>query len=108
MSNEIDHEKTGFHVFLKKAPEVAKAFGGLIEALSAPGGLDAKTRELIYIGIRATQGEVQAVSTHVPRAKEAGATRDEIQNTILLTLTVCGITGISNCLVPALDAYDNN
>jgi alkylhydroperoxidase/carboxymuconolactone decarboxylase family protein YurZ len=39
-------------------------------------------------------------------AKMAGATRDEIKDTILMTLAVCGVTGVTNCLVPALDAYD--
>ena len=39
-------------------------------------------------------------------AKAAGATREEIKNTILLTLTVCGVSGVLSCLEPALAAYD--
>jgi alkylhydroperoxidase/carboxymuconolactone decarboxylase family protein YurZ len=41
-------------------------------------------------------------------AKKLGATRDEIKDTILITLTVCGLKGVSTCLQTALDAYDND
>jgi len=41
-------------------------------------------------------------------AKQAGASRDEIKETILLTLTVCGLKGINTCLVKALEIYDNS
>ena len=43
-----------FAVFQKEAPEVAAAFDGLIGAISSLDGLDAKTRQLIYIGIKAS------------------------------------------------------
>lgn len=101
-----DEKKSGYQLFLEESPEVAQAFGGLINALSTEGSLDDKTRQLIYIGIRASQMQPQAVVAHVPMAKMAGASRDEIKDTILMTLAVCGITGVTNCLVPALDTYD--
>ena len=96
-----------FEVFQNEAPQVAAAFNDLIGAISARDGLDAKTRQLIYIGIKAAQGDSGAVAAHVPMAKSQGATRDEILDTILLTLTVSGVKGIANCLVPALEAYEN-
>lgn len=96
-----------FAVFQSEAPEVAAAFDGLIGAITALDGLDAKTRQLIYIGIKASQGDAGAVSAHVPMAKSHGATRNEIRDTILLTLTVCGVKGFANCLVPALEAYES-
>jgi alkylhydroperoxidase/carboxymuconolactone decarboxylase family protein YurZ len=37
--------------FQKEAPEVAKAFNGLIDALKSTTGLETKTKQLIYIGI---------------------------------------------------------
>jgi alkylhydroperoxidase/carboxymuconolactone decarboxylase family protein YurZ len=39
-------------------------------------------------------------------AKQAGATRDEVKEIILMTTAVCGIKGIASCLMPALEAYD--
>jgi alkylhydroperoxidase/carboxymuconolactone decarboxylase family protein YurZ len=95
-----------FAVFKKEAPQVAAAFDGLINAVSRQEGLDAKTRQLIYIGIKASQGDTGAVAAHVPMAKAHGATRDEIRDTVLLTLTVSGVKGITHCLVPALEAYE--
>ncbi len=99
--------KNPFMIFKEEAPDVAAAFDGLIGSISSLDGLDAKTRQLIYIGIKAAQGEAGAVAAHVPMAKHAGATRSEIRDTVLLTLTVCGVQGMSHCLVPALEAYEN-
>jgi alkylhydroperoxidase/carboxymuconolactone decarboxylase family protein YurZ len=72
-----------------------------------PNGLDEKTMQLIYIGIKASQENAQAVCAHVPMAKQAEATREEIKNTVLMTLTVSGVSGVLSCLEPALTAYDN-
>jgi AhpD family alkylhydroperoxidase len=99
-------DKNPFAIFREEAPQVADAFDGLIQAVSSTGGLDAKTRQLIYIGIKASQGDTGAVQAHVPMAKASGATREEIRDAVLLTLTVSGVLGITHCLVPALEAYE--
>ncbi len=53
-----------FMVFKSEAPQVANAFDGLIETISSQDGLDAKTHQLIYIGIKASQGDAGAVAAH--------------------------------------------
>ena len=93
-------------VFQKEAPEVAEAFDGLIEALKNTTGLDAKTKQLVYIGIKATMGDTLAIYYHVAMAKKLGASRDEIRDTILITLSVCGLKGVASCLPTALEVYD--
>jgi alkylhydroperoxidase/carboxymuconolactone decarboxylase family protein YurZ len=93
-------------VFQKEAPEVAKAFDGLIEALKGTKGLDAKTKQLVYIGIKSAMGDNTAIFYHVPMAKKLGATREEIKDTILVTLSVCGLKGVASCLPTALEIYD--
>jgi alkylhydroperoxidase/carboxymuconolactone decarboxylase family protein YurZ len=93
-------------VFQEEAPQVAASFNHLIEALSSSDGLDAKTRQLIYIGIKASEGDAGAVMAHIPMAKAAGASRDEIKDTILVTLTVSGIKGVVTCLPGALQVFD--
>jgi len=93
-------------VFQKEAPEVAKAFDGLITALKDSSGLDAKTKQLVYIGIKAAMGDTTAIYYHVPMAKKLGATRDEIKDTILITLSVVGLKGVASCLPVALEVYD--
>ena len=100
--------KSTLDTFQNEATEVAKAFDGLIDALKATTGLDAKTKQLVYIGIKSSTGDSTAVFFHVKMAKKLGATRDEIKDTILITLTVCGLKGVSTCLQTALDAYDND
>lgn len=93
-------------IFQKEAPEVAAAFDELIEALKKSPGLDAKTKQLVYIGIKAAMGDSTAIYFHVQMAKELGATREEIRDTILITLSVCGLKGVASCLPTALDIYD--
>ncbi|GAB3424506.1 carboxymuconolactone decarboxylase family protein [Niabella aquatica] len=93
-------------IFHKEAPEVAAAFDGLIEALKSSPGLDAKTKQLVYIGIKSAMGDSTAIYFHVQMAKELGATREEIRDTILITLSVCGLKGVASCLPTALDIYD--
>lgn len=93
-------------IFQKEAPEVAKAFNGLVESLKETNGLDAKTKQLVYIGIKSSMGDTTAIYYHVPMAKNLGATREEVRDAILITLSVCGLKGVVSCLPVALDAYD--
>lgn len=95
-------------VFEKEAPEVSRAFDQLIDALKETTGLDAKTKQLIYIGIKAALGDPKAIFYHVAMAKAQGATREEIRDTILITLTVCGLNGVTTCLPIALAAFDES
>lgn len=92
-------------VFKQEAPEVAQAFEGLIQSLISTDGLDGKTKQLIYIALKAASGDETALQFHVPMAKNLGATKAEIRDAILLTLTVCGITGVANCLPTAMSLY---
>lgn len=93
-------------VFQKEAPDVAKAFDGLIQSIIASKGLDAKTKQLIYIAVKAAQGDEMAVKFHVPMAKKLGATKAEVIDAILVTLTVCGIKGVATCLPAAVKEYE--
>jgi len=94
-------------VFKEEAPEAAAAFDGLIKALCArEDGMDGKTRQLAYLAMKASQGDMAAVYAHVPMAKAEGATRGEVRDAVLMTLTVSGIRGVVSCLGPALEAYD--
>lgn len=97
-----------FAVLKSEAPPVSEAFENLIRALSSTGSLDAKTRHLLYIGIKASQGDTGAVVAHTPMAKAAGASREEVRDAILMTLAVSGVQGITHTLVPALAAYAAN
>lgn len=100
-------EQNPLDVFKREAPDVASAFNGLVQSLIETKGLDSKTKQLIYIGIKAALGDEMAVKFHVPMAKKLGATREEIKDTILLTLTTSGLKGVVSCLPKALESFDN-
>lgn len=93
-------------VFQREAPDVAAAFNGLIQSLIASKGIDAKTRQLIYIAMKASVGDEMAVRAHIPMAKAAGATREEVVDAILMTLTVSGIRGVVTCLPEAVKQFE--
>jgi alkylhydroperoxidase/carboxymuconolactone decarboxylase family protein YurZ len=95
------------NTFAEEAPEAAQAFDGLIRALcSRDDGMDGKTRQLAYIAMRAAQGDAASIYAHVPMAKAEGATRGEVRDAVLMSLTVSGFRGVASCLEPALEAYD--
>lgn len=72
-------------LFQKEAQEVTAAFNGLIKSLVASKGLDGKTRKLIYLAMKAATGDDMAVRAHIPLAKAAVATREEVIDAILMT-----------------------
>lgn len=94
-------------IFEQEAPDVASAYNLLIKSLIKTQGLDAKTKQLLYIGMKIVTGDYIAVKYHIPMAKKAGVSRDEIKETVLLTLTVVGLKGITQCLSEVLDIYDH-
>jgi AhpD family alkylhydroperoxidase len=93
-------------IFQNEAPEVATAFNGLIMSLVASRGLDQKTKQLIYIAMKASVGDEMAVRAHVPMAKQAGATKEEVVDAILMTLAVSGIRGVVTCLPGAVKQFE--
>jgi len=99
-------ETNPMELFQKEAPEVASAFNGLITSLVATKGLDTKTKQLIYIAMKAAMGDDTAVRAHIPMAKAAGATREEVIDAILMTLTVSGIRGVVHCLPEAVKQFE--
>ena len=86
--------KNTMELFSDEAPEVAAAFNNLIMAVVRRPALDAKTKQLIYIAMKAAMGDDTAVKAHIPMAKAAGATREEVIDAILMTVTVSG-SGVS-------------
>jgi alkylhydroperoxidase/carboxymuconolactone decarboxylase family protein YurZ len=99
-------EKNPFTVLKEESPQVSEAFFNLIGAISSSGSLDEKTRQLIFIGIMASKSDTSAVTSHVPMAVSAGASREEVRDAVLLSLPTSGLQGITHCLIPALEAFE--
>ncbi len=100
--------KSGYQLFQEESPEIAAAFNKLIEALAKPSAVDPKTKNLLYIAMKIVTGDLVAALAHVPLAKKLGATRAEIGETILLTITVVGLKGINSSLAGILEVYDKS
>ncbi len=94
-------------LFASEAPGVAASYNALIESIQALDGLDEKTRHLVYIGIVAALGNEIAVMYHVPMARAAGASWNEVRDAIMITLTVSGLSGVARCLPVAKKAWDS-
>ena len=93
-------------LFVEEAPEIQKTYNDFIQSLIADKGLDNKTKQLIYIGMKMITDDERAVKMHVTFAKNAGATRDEVKSTVLLGLSVIGMKAVSKYLPIVLENYD--
>jgi AhpD family alkylhydroperoxidase len=60
------------------APEVMKGFAGIAQAATAPRALDAKTKELIALGIAVAVRCDDCIGFHVKAAIEQGASEEEV------------------------------
>jgi AhpD family alkylhydroperoxidase len=79
-----------FKDFITRFPALGDAHESVADAVAAAGPLDAKTCELIKIGISLGAGLDSAVRSHVRKALQAGATEAEIEQAVLLAYNTLG------------------
>jgi AhpD family alkylhydroperoxidase len=79
-----------FQLFTERFPELAAAHENIGQSVDAIGPLDAKTRGLIKVGICVGAGLESALRSHVRRAAQAGASREEIEQAIMLGMNTVG------------------
>ncbi len=91
---------------MKDAPAVAQSFFDLAKSVKQYSPLDEKTNELIILGIFAAARGLRGIDTHVERAMDEGATKEEILASILLALPIVGITDTNMALDQAIDAIE--
>jgi 4-carboxymuconolactone decarboxylase len=80
-----------FTAFKKDFPAVSKgheALGKIIHEKSGP--LPEKVRWLIKVAVSGASGHKISLETHIARAREAGATEDEIKHALLLIIQTTG------------------
>src|SRR5438270_13335808 len=68
------------------APEVMKAFAGIAQAALAPKALDAKTKELIALGIAVAVRCDDCIGFHVKAALEQGASEEEVTEVLAMAI----------------------
>ena len=76
--------------FRQDYPDIFQAYKQLGNAASAAGPLNAKTRELVRLGIAIGSRHEGAVHSHTRRALEAGCSAEEIRHAVLLAITAIG------------------
>ena len=74
----------------KAAPDVMKGFGGLVGAATKDGALDKKTKELMAVAISICIRCDGCIAYHTYSALKAGATRDEMIETIGIAIEMGG------------------
>lgn len=99
---------TGFDVFKKSAPDVVEAFFDMIKVLEKRCPLDNKTKELVLLGILTGKQSLDGIPTHIKRAKEHGATDEEIITVLISALPSCGMGAVLNALDRASDLLNLN
>jgi len=96
MSYKEKMEASGkaMEAFASGAPEFMAAFGGLCQA-GCEGPLDAKTMELISVAVAVARKCEPCIYAHVPKAMEAGVTREELIAALKVTSLFCGGPGLA-------------
>lgn len=87
---QIKHVKKYTSQLSKDLPDVMKAFYGLSRSSSTPGTLDTKTKELIALAIGVTTHCDGCIAFHTQAALNAGASREEILETLGVTIMMGG------------------
>jgi len=68
--------------------EKEEALGREIHATGGP--LDAKTRALLKVAISGASRHLRALETHMAKARESGASEEELAHALLLLIPTCG------------------
>ena len=85
-----DHLPDIYISFRERFPQVAQAQDRLATEVDAAGPLDKRTSRLVKLGIAVGSLSEGAVRSNVRKALAAGATTEEVQHVVLLSLTTRG------------------
>ena len=90
MTNSSDKLPRTYEAFTERFPQLQEAHNQVAKAVDHVGPLDAKTCSLVKIGIALGAGLESAFRSHVRRALENGASREEIEQALLLSMNTLG------------------
>lgn len=102
----LDETSANLAAFRRVRPEAGAGFTGMHRAsMKAEGSMTVRERELVALGIGIATRCVYCIGFHVQGAVRAGATRDDIADTISVA-TMMGGGPAYMYGVKALEAYD--
>ncbi|UTW05305.1 carboxymuconolactone decarboxylase family protein [Amphritea atlantica] len=79
-------------------PDYATAVEQLGKAVRDAGPIDDKTAQLIQLAAAASIRSEGALHSHVRRARQAGASTEEIQHTLILLTSTIGLPAVMAAL----------
>ena len=101
----LDDANHNLAAYRRTAPDGAAGFTAMHRAAMGPGNLSVKQKELMCIAIGIVRQCVDCIGFHVKAAIAAGVTRDEIAETVTVTMYMGGGPAYMYG-VKALEAYD--
>lgn len=101
-NDQYDHIKSVLRQLGGESPEMMKHFGNLHKSSISGGELPNKTKELIALGISISIRCNECITYHINDAIRAGATNNEI----LETISVSVMMGGGPALMYATHAYE--
>ena len=90
----------------KNYPKILSAVETLGDTVRSAGPLDKKTTQLIQLAAAAASQTEGSVHSHTKRALAEGATREEIEHTLLLLISAIGFPKTAAALSWAYDVID--
>jgi AhpD family alkylhydroperoxidase len=104
----MPNRKPSFYMQLQKQyPKYFAALESLGEAARAAGPLDEKTLHLIQLAAAASERSEGAVHSHARRARQAGATPEEIRHALLAITSTVGFPNVTAALSWAEDVLSD-
>jgi len=100
-ANDLAELKGTLHELVGESDNLEQ-FVGYVESAESPGALDTKTKELMSLAVGIVARCEHCVLWHMDGALEAGATREEV----IETLEVAVLMGGGPAMTYAVDAYE--
>lgn len=101
--------QAGIETLRQYIPETVKGYFDYVDTVSTSGVLDAKTKELIGIGIIAYHRCTDCIALHVHKAMRLGATRQEIIEAAAVATIYGGgpsMGTLASHILPAIDQFE--
>lgn len=103
----MSHETSQNYLKLKESHvELIEAVEAMSRAARNSGPLDEKTVQLIQLGAAAAIGSKGSLRSHALRAKEAGASHEEIRHAIIVLTSTIGFPTVAAALARMDDVID--
>ncbi len=100
-----DLDKDGMTYLMENRKEVFRSYQKMMGTLGTH--LDEKTRQLIMLAIQVNSPSPEAIKIIIPKIIRAGATRDEIIDTLILTIPVVGLSTVLKMLPQVLKELES-